>query len=219
MVAIVNATSAGARVNTKVPSQPAGTAPGTNATGRSQLSASPASTATAYAIGGRTITFALSVVVSAMAGPRMNGRRVGNQHNGRAYSKRGRGAIACLGGTNFARRMIITNYKCGISISFTVEELPALGERRVIRSPRRQARARFPAKYCRREGSSTCAAPCRQAAALARQNLIMDDGRERMGIVSSGDVEGDRRLLGDNAIPIHGCNCSDKNHNPDAPTC
>ena len=68
MVAIAQATSASARANTIAPSQPAGDAAGTNGKGMSQLSASPASTASAHAIGGRTMTFAVSAV-SAMAGP------------------------------------------------------------------------------------------------------------------------------------------------------
>src|SRR6516165_3754890 len=68
MVEIAHATSASARANTIVPSQPAGTAAGTNGKGMSQLSASPASTASAHAIGGWTMTFAVSAV-SAMAGP------------------------------------------------------------------------------------------------------------------------------------------------------
>jgi hypothetical protein len=67
MVAIAQASSASARANTIAPSHPVGTAAGTNGRGMSQLSASPASTATAHAIGGRTMTFAVSVV-SAMAG-------------------------------------------------------------------------------------------------------------------------------------------------------
>src|SRR5262245_9547781 len=67
IVAIAQAKSVSARTNTIAPSQPAGTMAGTNGNGRSQLSASPASTATAHAIGGRTMTFAVSVV-SAMAG-------------------------------------------------------------------------------------------------------------------------------------------------------
>src|SRR5215813_13560252 len=66
--AIAQANSASARANTIAPSHPAGTADGTNGKGMSQLSASPASTAIAHAIGGRKITFAVSVV-SAMAGP------------------------------------------------------------------------------------------------------------------------------------------------------
>src|SRR5215471_10558854 len=68
MVEIAHATSASARANTIVPSQPLGTAAGKNGKGMSQLSASPASTASAHAIGGRTMTFAVSAV-SAMAGP------------------------------------------------------------------------------------------------------------------------------------------------------
>src|SRR5262245_41394126 len=69
MVAIAQATSASARANSIAPSQPAGTAAGTNGKGRSQLSASPATSATAHAIGGRIMTFAVSVV-SAIAGQR-----------------------------------------------------------------------------------------------------------------------------------------------------
>src|SRR5215468_6471539 len=67
MVEIAHATSASARANTIVPSQPLGTAAGKNGKGMSQLSASPPSTASAHAIGGRTMTFAVSAV-SAMAG-------------------------------------------------------------------------------------------------------------------------------------------------------
>src|ERR671934_633672 len=67
MVAIDQANSASAKANTIAPSHPVGTAAGTNGKGMSQLSASPASTATAHAIGGRKMTFAVSVV-SAMAG-------------------------------------------------------------------------------------------------------------------------------------------------------
>src|SRR5215467_8581954 len=66
-VVIAQAKSASARANFTAPSQRAGTAAGTNGKGRSQLSASPPSTATAHAIGGRTMTFAVSVV-SVMAG-------------------------------------------------------------------------------------------------------------------------------------------------------
>src|SRR6267378_5103352 len=68
MVVIAHATSASARENTIAPSQPAETTAGMNGKGMSQLSASPASTASAHAIGGRTTTFAVSAV-SAMAGP------------------------------------------------------------------------------------------------------------------------------------------------------
>src|SRR5712671_2126201 len=68
MVEIAHATRASARANTIAPSQPADTAAGKNGKGMSQLSASPASTASAHAIGGRTMTFAVSAV-SAMAGP------------------------------------------------------------------------------------------------------------------------------------------------------
>src|SRR6267154_3685546 len=68
MVEIAHATSASARTNTIAPSHPADTAAGKNGKGMSQLSASPASTASAHAIGGRTMTFAVSAV-SAIAGP------------------------------------------------------------------------------------------------------------------------------------------------------
>src|SRR6266487_2338101 len=60
MVAIAQATSASARANTVAPSQRAGSIAGANGKGISQLSASPASTASAHAIGGRTMTFAVS---------------------------------------------------------------------------------------------------------------------------------------------------------------
>ena len=52
MVAIAQAASASARANTVAPSQSAGSIPGTNGKGMSQWSASPASTASAHAIGG-----------------------------------------------------------------------------------------------------------------------------------------------------------------------
>src|SRR5262249_14749642 len=78
MVAIAHAKSASARANTIAPSHPAGAVAGTNGKGSSQLSASPASTATAHAIGGRILTFAVSVV-SAMAGLGAP-RKVGRQH-------------------------------------------------------------------------------------------------------------------------------------------
>jgi hypothetical protein len=68
MVVIAHATSTSARTNTIAPSQPAETTAGKNGKGMSQLSASPASTASAHAIGGRTMTFAVSAV-SAMARP------------------------------------------------------------------------------------------------------------------------------------------------------
>src|SRR5262245_11223151 len=66
MVAIAQATSVSARANTIAPAQAAGTAAAMNGKGASQLSASPASTASAHAIGGRTMTLAVSAV-SAMA--------------------------------------------------------------------------------------------------------------------------------------------------------
>src|SRR5436189_5938418 len=68
MVVIAHTTSASARENTIAPSQPVETTAGMNGKGMSQLSASPASTASTHAIGGRTTTFAVSAV-SAMAGP------------------------------------------------------------------------------------------------------------------------------------------------------
>src|SRR6516162_4210212 len=67
IVTMAQANSASARTNTIAPSQPAGTGAGTNGKGRSQLTARPANTATAHAIGGRIMTFAVSVA-SAMAG-------------------------------------------------------------------------------------------------------------------------------------------------------
>src|SRR5262245_60661416 len=68
IVEIAHATSASARANTIMPSQPVGTVAGKNGKSMSQLSASPGSTASAHAIGGRTMTFAVSAV-SAMTGP------------------------------------------------------------------------------------------------------------------------------------------------------
>ncbi len=68
MVKIAHANSASARTNTIAPSRPGETAADKNGKGMSQLSTSPASTASAHAIGGRTMTFAVSAV-SAMAGP------------------------------------------------------------------------------------------------------------------------------------------------------
>src|SRR5262245_30057169 len=67
MVAIAQANSASARANTIAPSQPAGIAAGMNGKGMSQLSASPASTATAHAIGGRIMTFARAGTGDAVA--------------------------------------------------------------------------------------------------------------------------------------------------------
>jgi probable HAF family extracellular repeat protein len=66
IVTIAQASSATARANTIAPSQPAGSVAGTNGKDTSHSSASPTSTATAHAIGGRTMTFAVSVA-SAMA--------------------------------------------------------------------------------------------------------------------------------------------------------
>src|SRR6516225_9131860 len=74
IVTMAQENSASARTNTIAPSQPAGAAAGTNGKGMSQLSARPASTATAHANGGRKMTFAVSVV-SAMAVHRLSLRR------------------------------------------------------------------------------------------------------------------------------------------------
>src|SRR6266446_4444007 len=62
MVEISHTTSASAKTNTIAPSQPAGIAADKNGKGMIQLSANPASTASAHAIGGRTMTFAVSAV-------------------------------------------------------------------------------------------------------------------------------------------------------------
>src|SRR6516162_11357947 len=67
MVTVAQRTSASARANTIAPRPPAGTAAGMNRKGKRQLRASPTSTATPHAIGGRIMTFAVSVA-SAMAG-------------------------------------------------------------------------------------------------------------------------------------------------------
>jgi hypothetical protein len=56
MVVIAQANSASAKTNTAPPSQPAGTAAGTNGKGTSQLSANPAITASAHTSGGRMMT-------------------------------------------------------------------------------------------------------------------------------------------------------------------
>src|SRR5215831_7454820 len=87
MVEIAHATSASARANTIMPSQPVGTVAGKNGKGMSQLSASPPSTASAHAIGGRTMTFAVSAV-SAMAGTvNLRSFRCGQLHPGRLAPK------------------------------------------------------------------------------------------------------------------------------------
>src|SRR6516165_2069479 len=67
MVEIAQASSTSARTNTTPPTQRAGTAAGRNGKGMSQLSASPAMTVSAHAIGGRMMTWAVSAV-SLMAG-------------------------------------------------------------------------------------------------------------------------------------------------------
>src|SRR3954453_8035916 len=68
MVAIAQANSATATTSTAPPSQPAGTAAGTNGKGMSQSSANAAMTASAHASGGRMTTCAVAAV-SLMAGP------------------------------------------------------------------------------------------------------------------------------------------------------
>src|SRR5262249_39435837 len=60
IVTIAQANSASASANTMAPSHAAGTVAGMNGKGMSQLSTSPASTARAHTIGGRTLTFAVS---------------------------------------------------------------------------------------------------------------------------------------------------------------
>jgi hypothetical protein len=62
MVAIAQASSASATANTAPPIQSAGSAAGMNGKGMSQSSASPTSTATSHAIGGRITTWAVSAV-------------------------------------------------------------------------------------------------------------------------------------------------------------
>jgi hypothetical protein len=56
IVTIAQATSASAKANTIAPSQPAGRSTGRNGRGTSQLSGSPAMTASAHASGGRIMT-------------------------------------------------------------------------------------------------------------------------------------------------------------------
>src|SRR6266567_3011856 len=67
IVMMAQATSASARANTIAPSQPAGRSAGRNGKGTSQLSASPAMTASPHASGGRIMTRAASAL-SSMAG-------------------------------------------------------------------------------------------------------------------------------------------------------
>src|SRR5215471_12301929 len=67
IVTMAQANSASARTKTIAPNQPAGRLAGRNANGTSQLSASPAMTARPHASGGRTMTLAVSAVLS-MAG-------------------------------------------------------------------------------------------------------------------------------------------------------
>src|SRR5262245_13199238 len=68
MVTIAQANNASAATTTTPPIQPAGTAAGMNGTATIHCRASPASTASAHAIGGRTMTLAVSAV-SFMADP------------------------------------------------------------------------------------------------------------------------------------------------------
>jgi len=56
IVTMAQATSANARTNTIAPGQPAGRTAGRNGKGMSQLSASPAMTASPHASGGRMMT-------------------------------------------------------------------------------------------------------------------------------------------------------------------
>src|SRR5262249_12610886 len=76
IVTMAQANSASARTNTIAPSQPAGRSAGRNGKATSQLSASPAMTASPHAIGGRITTLAVSAV-SSMARPAVRGRRSG----------------------------------------------------------------------------------------------------------------------------------------------
>src|SRR5262245_32852045 len=69
IVTIAQTNSASATANTSAPSQAAGTAAAMNGNGISQLSASPASTASTHPIGGRTLVLAVSAG-SAMTGVR-----------------------------------------------------------------------------------------------------------------------------------------------------
>src|SRR5216684_1905962 len=68
MVAIAQANSASASTNTIPPIQPASTDAGMNGNDTTHCRVSPTSTASAHAIGGRTMTLAVSAV-SLMAGP------------------------------------------------------------------------------------------------------------------------------------------------------
>src|ERR1700704_4242845 len=67
MVAIAQANSASASTNTIPPTQPAGTEAGMNGKDTTHCRVSPASTASAHAIGGRIMTLAVSAM-SLMAG-------------------------------------------------------------------------------------------------------------------------------------------------------
>jgi len=67
IVTMAQANSASARTNTIAPSQPAGRSAGKSGKGASQLSASPAMTASPHASGGRIMTCAASAL-SSMAG-------------------------------------------------------------------------------------------------------------------------------------------------------
>src|SRR5262252_4813652 len=64
MVTMAQPNNASARTNTITPSQAAGRPAGRNRKGTSQSSASPMTTASAHASGGRTIAWAVSVVAS-----------------------------------------------------------------------------------------------------------------------------------------------------------
>src|SRR5215510_13703563 len=64
IVTMAQAISASAKTNTIAPSQPAGRSTGSNGKGASQLSVSPAVTASPHASGGRTMTCAVFAVSS-----------------------------------------------------------------------------------------------------------------------------------------------------------
>ena len=74
MVAMAQTNSASATANTIAAGPPAAIAAGTNDKGRSRLGAIPASTATAHAIGGRIMTFAVSVASARQKPEKQRGR-------------------------------------------------------------------------------------------------------------------------------------------------
>src|SRR5215831_17428388 len=98
IVTMAHATSASARTNTIAPSQLAGTSTGRNGKGTSQLSASPAMTASPHASGGRIMTRAVSAV-SSMAGLGTQGPCLGHLADLRQYG----GSIKVARGSAAAR--------------------------------------------------------------------------------------------------------------------